>query len=68
VHTRTESLAAFTRDFRLRVTTDPQFREEVQALRGKRLGCYCTGPCHGEVIVAWLEEGRANTAGVPVRE
>lgn len=35
---------------------DPEFRAAVLALKGKRLGCFCKpGPCHGDVIVEWLE-------------
>lgn len=35
----------------------PRFKRAVEALRGKRLGCYCKPekPCHGDIIVEWLE-------------
>lgn len=47
---------------------DPQFRDKVHALKGKRLGCWCKcqphcgNPnckslrCHLEIIVEYLEE------------
>jgi hypothetical protein len=32
------------------------FREAVEAVRGKDLGCWCAPrPCHGDVILDWLE-------------
>jgi hypothetical protein len=32
------------------------FREQVEALRGKRLGCWCKPlPCHGDVIIEYLQ-------------
>jgi hypothetical protein len=38
---------------------NPVFANEVEALRGKRLGCTCptwqTGICHGEIILYHLE-------------
>ena len=34
----------------------PEFREAVENLRGKRLGCYCKpAQCHGDIIVEFLE-------------
>lgn len=34
-------------------------RDDIESLRGKRLGCYCAPkPCHGHVLVAFLEERR----------
>jgi len=33
------------------------FRKEVEKLRGKVLGCWCKPlPCHGDVIVEYLEK------------
>lgn len=35
---------------------DPQFKEAVLALKGKRLGCYCKPlPCHGDIIAKYLD-------------
>lgn len=43
-----------------RVEKDPEFRERVMALEGKRLGCFCApNPCHGDVIVWWLNTPRS---------
>ena len=34
------------------------FREAVEKLRGKKLGCFCKPlACHGDVIVEYLEGG-----------
>lgn len=62
-HTRGEAVAAYKSYFWERVNSDPAFRARVQALRGKRLACFCKRPgsperaCHGDVIVAWLNAG-----------
>ncbi len=56
------ALPFFRRYLRERLERDPAFREDVEGLRGKVLGCFCktargTGPCHGDVYVEWLETG-----------
>jgi hypothetical protein len=39
-----------------RMKGDPEFRSRVEQLRGKVLGCFCKPcPCHGDVIVEYLE-------------
>lgn len=54
--TREENIRRFREYFAHRIETDPEFRQRVLALRGKRLGCFCAPrPCHGDVYVAWLE-------------
>lgn len=43
--------------FESRLLYEPQFRELVHNLLGKTLGCFCKpGPCHGDVIVEYLEK------------
>ena len=33
----------------------PEFKKDVESLRGKTLGCYCKPlACHGDVIVEYL--------------
>lgn len=40
----------------LRTRHDAEFLRDVRTLRGKRLGCWCKpGPCHGDVLAAWLD-------------
>jgi hypothetical protein len=42
--------------FQARLLTDPEFKQRIGELRGKVLGCFCKpGPCHGDVIVEYLE-------------
>lgn len=54
---RDEVIAKYRAWFNAKVQTDPQFRREVESLRGKTLGCFCKPQaCHGDVIVEWLEE------------
>jgi hypothetical protein len=49
-------LAKYRAYFRHRLTIDPSFKQRVEALRGKVLGCFCApGPCHGDVIAQWLD-------------
>jgi ribA/ribD-fused uncharacterized protein len=61
VHARGEAIAAFAQDFAQRIETDPDFRQRVLALKGKRLGCFCKPrfACHGDVYVDWLERPAA---------
>ncbi len=34
----------------------PEFKEEIEKLKGLRLGCYCKPlACHGDIIVEYLE-------------
>jgi len=55
VASREEAIERYREYFLNRVEHDPVFREQVLALRGKRLGCYCKPlPCHGDIIVGWL--------------
>lgn len=47
----------FEEYFLNRVRDDLVFRDKVLKLRGKKLGCFCAPRrCHGEIIVAWLEQ------------
>lgn len=35
---------------------NPEFRAEVEQLRGRDLGCWCAPrACHGDVILDWLD-------------
>lgn len=46
-----------------RIESDPEFKSRVEALKGLRLGCFCVPkPCHGDVLVEWLER---DTPGAP---
>jgi len=43
-------------DFYRRLEEEPGFKEYVESLRGKTLGCYCKPqPCHGDVIKEYLD-------------
>lgn len=51
-----DTIPCFHAYFLERVQTDSRFREAILGLKGKILGCFCKPqPCHGDVIVAWLE-------------
>lgn len=54
--TRAESIVEFECYFHDRLQRDPEFKRRVEELRGRTLGCFCAPlPCHGDVIVAYLE-------------
>ena len=64
--TREQSIAAYKPYFARRLAQDPIFRQRLEALRGKVLGCFCAPPggvtcadkpyvCHGQVIVEYLD-------------
>lgn len=53
---RFEKVAKYKEYFLNRMSTDKEFEEKVNALKGKRLGCFCYPlRCHGMVIVEYLE-------------
>jgi hypothetical protein len=53
---RAACLEQYRAYFETRIEMDAEFRRRVLALRGQVLGCFCAPqPCHGDVIVAWLE-------------
>jgi len=40
-----------------RIARDEEFRRRVLGLVGLRLGCFCKPlACHGDIIVAWINE------------
>src|SRR5688572_6394374 len=42
--------------FHARLKTDAEFAARVQALKGKKLGCFCAPKqCHAMIIVEYLE-------------
>jgi hypothetical protein len=50
-----EPLERYEAWFLSRCANDTQFRHRVETLRGNRLGCFCKpGPCHGDVIAAYV--------------
>lgn len=54
------TLPCFRAYFENRTATDPEFRARVLALKGKALWCpgRCKArcePCHGDIIVEWVE-------------
>jgi hypothetical protein len=55
--TREEVIAAYEVYFKVKIEKNFMFKRQVEALRGKVLGCYCKpAPCHGDVIVKWLDK------------
>lgn len=58
-HSREEAIALYRSYLFTLVDIDQNFRRKVLNCRGKRLGCpgRCRPekPCHGDVIVEWLE-------------
>lgn len=53
---RSTVLQKYREYFYARVERDPEFRQQVLALRGKRLGCWCAPKlCHGMIIAEFIE-------------
>ena len=53
---RFEVIRKYRKYFYDRLRKDPVFYKKVLALKGKKLGCWCKPkPCHGDVIVEFLE-------------
>lgn len=51
-----DALAAFHLYLVERCRVDAEWREKVQALKGKALGCWCApGPCHAHVLAAFVD-------------
>jgi hypothetical protein len=54
--TRKEVIELYWHYFLEKLNSDPAFRAQVLAFRGKILGCRCKPlPCHGDVIAEWLD-------------
>ncbi len=53
---RDESIKKFREYFYDRIKHDKIFRQKVQSLKGKTLGCFCRPKsCHGDIYVEYLE-------------
>jgi hypothetical protein len=52
---REEVISKYKKYFETRIERDAQFRTAVEALRGKRIACYCSPrKCHGDIIAEYL--------------
>ena len=48
--------------FRQWVISQPKLMNDLEELRGKRLGCWCSPkPCHGDVLIDLLKEKDLNS-------
>jgi len=53
--TRSEVIEKYRAWFKRKVANERGFKDALESLRGKRLGCYCKPlACHGDVIVEYL--------------
>lgn len=51
------TIACFTAYFQNRLSKEPNFKIQVDSLKGKTLVCFCKpAPCHGDVIRHYLDE------------
>jgi hypothetical protein len=54
-YTREESVREYEKWFKNKMKNDPDFKNAVDELRGKTLGCWCKPKkCHGDIILAYL--------------
>jgi len=58
---REQAIQFYKEYFLARINNDENFRNQVLALKGLKLGCWCKPlPCHGDVIIEWLEEQKGD--------
>lgn len=54
-YTREGCIEAYREWFCDKIRNDPEFRQDVEDLRGATLACWCVPkPCHGDVILEYL--------------
>lgn len=54
---RAEVITKFKKYFLNKITLDKEFRQRVQELKSKKLGCFCTPrACHADVIADYLNQ------------
>jgi hypothetical protein len=65
-YTREQAIEKFKDYFYRKILIEPEFRKEVEKLRGFSLGCYCKPEaCHGDVIAQYLDwKGDEDSTGV----
>jgi len=62
---REEVVMKYRKYFHDRIESDQLFREAVELLRNKVLGCFCTPLlCHGSVFVEYLEVSDNNDRSI----
>ncbi len=50
------TLEKYREYFYNRLRSDPEFKERIESLKGKALGCFCKPhPCHGDIIREYLD-------------
>lgn len=54
---RGSTLANYKKYFYERIRNDKEFKEKIEALKGKTLGCFCKpNACHGDIIADYLNK------------
>lgn len=54
---RDDVLEKFEEYFYKRLNNDPEYKQRILSLKGKRLGCFCKPKaCHGDIIAEYLNE------------
>jgi len=54
--TRDEVIDMYEKEFYAKIEADKEFKNQVLALKGKTLGCFCKPlRCHGDIILKYLE-------------
>jgi len=53
---RAEVIERYRKDILALLRSDPSLQAELEAMRGKRIGCWCKPwACHGDILVELLE-------------
>ncbi len=63
---REEVIEKYRIYFNERIKNDSGFRELVNGLKDKTLGCYChPKKCHGDIIKEWLDKDENTLDSIP---
>lgn len=59
---RAYAIERYREHFYANIVPDPEMRKYLESLRGLKLGCHCKPlPCHGDVIVEYLNSSQQKT-------
>ena len=66
--TREEAVDKYLDWFIDKMATDASFSREIEQLKGKKLGCFCSpNPCHGDIIAHYLNNDEYDPVEEPVK-
>lgn len=67
--TRDECIKQYRPHLKALLDANPELRLQLEALRGKRLGCWCKPrACHGDVLIEVLEGPAESVPPAPLQQ